>query len=312
MALLGGATMLVTQCPVCGTGFKVTLEELSIAEGELQCGQCQAYFNAEDQPKFSDESSAELYSAESEVDADADVFAADVVITEVKVEESLVSPVKTAGGVDAIDEIDIHEMSRDSTELNENLHQPESSVSGEEATSKSDDIKRFRLLRSSEAKQLLHNWVDYFWGLMLLILLFTQLMWIFEARLYEMPKLYGLAERYCEFSGCQLDRFKDIALIKLDEVNMTPWRDGRADISARLTNTGPYDQDLPKVLFTLRDGVGRVLGARTLEGQKDYWVTDRQSLMIEAGKVARIKFVVFEDDAFGAAVSYQMELVNTL
>ena len=46
--------MLVTQCPVCGTGFKVTLEELSVADGALQCGHCQAFFNAEDMPEFSE------------------------------------------------------------------------------------------------------------------------------------------------------------------------------------------------------------------------------------------------------------------
>ena len=47
--------MLVAQCPNCGTAFKVSLSELGVASGQLQCGQCQALFHAEDPIKTNDE-----------------------------------------------------------------------------------------------------------------------------------------------------------------------------------------------------------------------------------------------------------------
>ena len=40
--------MLVAQCPECGTAFQVSLNELNLAEGRLQCGHCHAVFHAED------------------------------------------------------------------------------------------------------------------------------------------------------------------------------------------------------------------------------------------------------------------------
>ncbi len=48
MGLSGGSPMLVAQCPECGTAFQVSLNELNLAEGRLQCGHCHAVFHAED------------------------------------------------------------------------------------------------------------------------------------------------------------------------------------------------------------------------------------------------------------------------
>ena len=39
-------TMLLTQCPACETAFRLTLDDLAIAAGQVQCGHCQHIFNA--------------------------------------------------------------------------------------------------------------------------------------------------------------------------------------------------------------------------------------------------------------------------
>ena len=152
----------------------------------------------------------------------------------------------------------------------------------------------------------------YFLGSLLLALFLTQLLWLAGERLYRTPALYGPAAVLCDVMGCELDRFQDIGLLRLDEVSMTAWAKGRARVRARLTNAASFAQDLPMVLLTLSDQSGRVLAARTLDGQKDYQVTGAQGSAVEASGEVRIVFDIAEDSSYGAAVSYQMELVNTL
>ena len=41
--------MLLTQCPACQTAFRLTLDDLAIAAGQVQCGHCQHIFSALEQ-----------------------------------------------------------------------------------------------------------------------------------------------------------------------------------------------------------------------------------------------------------------------
>jgi len=40
------ATGLITQCPACGTHFRVAPEQLQIHQGQVRCGRCMAVFDA--------------------------------------------------------------------------------------------------------------------------------------------------------------------------------------------------------------------------------------------------------------------------
>ena len=40
--------LMRTRCPVCGTVFRVTSEQLRLKAGKVRCGHCQALFNAFD------------------------------------------------------------------------------------------------------------------------------------------------------------------------------------------------------------------------------------------------------------------------
>ena len=37
---------MYTQCPSCETVYRITIDQLRRAEGEVRCGRCQALFNA--------------------------------------------------------------------------------------------------------------------------------------------------------------------------------------------------------------------------------------------------------------------------
>jgi predicted Zn finger-like uncharacterized protein len=39
---------LATQCPHCGTQFRVTLAQLELRDGQVRCGSCREVFNGID------------------------------------------------------------------------------------------------------------------------------------------------------------------------------------------------------------------------------------------------------------------------
>jgi len=327
LALFGSAAMLVTQCPVCGTGFKVTLEELSVADGALQCGHCQAFFNADDIPEFSEgyedqpgdsiEAPIDFSEGESAL-AGSESVAPESGLFEAQ-EESLSA---SDGMVDSpldepvnSDQLNIDELEDDQVDLSRGANSSQSELPKDHSnlaarTSSAGPLKGKGGDVATMLKRLHLPHSRSLWGVLLLALLLIQLLWIAGERLYQTPLLYGAAKVFCNAVGCKLDRFEDLALLSLGDVNMTPWQAGRARVTARLTNSAGFAQDLPNLLFTLSDKTGQVIAARTLEGQKDYRVSGRQKLMIEAVGEVRIEFDVAEEASYGRAVSYQMELVN--
>ena len=324
MALLGGKAMLVTQCPVCGTGFKVTLEELSVADGALQCGHCQAFFNAEDMPEFSEDQDDQDPIQRDE----PETAESGALVSEPKPPET---PLAVSSPSDAMVDpspattasphhVDIEDLEDDQVDLSQRSAFEASALtedSGELTTpdAREPSAERMKLsdkLRALILKNLRLPRSRYFLGSLLLALFLTQLLWLAGERLYRTPALYGPATLVCDVMGCELGRFQDIGSLRLDEVSMTAWAKGRARVRARLTNAASFAQDLPTVLLTLSDQSGRVLAARALDGQKDYQVIGAQGSAVEASGEVRIVFDIAEDSSYGAAVSYQMELVNTL
>jgi hypothetical protein len=309
---------------VCGTGFKVTLEELSVADGALQCGHCQAFFNAEDMPEFSEgqDDQGPIQGDEPEA-AESGTLVSEPEPPEAPLavpspSDAMVdpSPATTASP----HHVDIEDLEDDQVDLSQKPVFEASAMtedSGELTTpdAREPSAERMKLsdqLRLVILKNLPLPQSSNFLGSLLLALFLTQLLWIAVERLYRTPALYGPAAVLCDVMGCELDRFQDIGLLRLDEVSMTAWAKGRARVRARLTNAASFAQDLPMVLLTLSDQSGRVLAARTLDGQKDYQVTGAQGSAVEASGEVRIVFDIAEDSSYGAAVSYQMELVNTL
>ena len=63
--------MLIVQCPECETSFKVSIAQLEVAQGQLQCGECQAVFFAEDGPQ--DRALITLEPRPDEIDLDAEI-----------------------------------------------------------------------------------------------------------------------------------------------------------------------------------------------------------------------------------------------
>ena len=64
--------MLIAQCPNCGTSFQVSIEQLQLASGRLQCGECETVFDAEDQLDPASDAVADPLTVEIDLDAEVE------------------------------------------------------------------------------------------------------------------------------------------------------------------------------------------------------------------------------------------------
>ena len=68
----GTKNMLIAQCPNCGASFQVSIEQLQLASGRLQCGECETVFDAEDQLDPTRGAVADPLSVEIDLDAEVE------------------------------------------------------------------------------------------------------------------------------------------------------------------------------------------------------------------------------------------------
>ena len=68
----GTKNMLIAQCPNCGTSFQVSIEQLQLASGRLQCGECETVFDAEDQLDPASDAAADPLTIEIDLDAEVE------------------------------------------------------------------------------------------------------------------------------------------------------------------------------------------------------------------------------------------------
>ena len=68
----GIKNMLIAQCPNCGTSFQVSIEQLQLASGRLQCGECETVFDAEDQLDPASDAVADPLTVEIDLDAEVE------------------------------------------------------------------------------------------------------------------------------------------------------------------------------------------------------------------------------------------------
>ena len=68
----GTKNMLIAQCPNCGTSFQVSIEQLQLASGRLQCGECETVFDAEDQLDPASDAVADPLTVEIDLDAEVE------------------------------------------------------------------------------------------------------------------------------------------------------------------------------------------------------------------------------------------------
>lgn len=309
--------MLVAQCPSCGTAFKVTLSELGIASGQLQCGQCQGLFHAEDpiltavavnasapqdgdSKAFDDEgfSEASLSRASGEdlaaLDLDLDAIAQDQVTFSQTSRASSGASNPTGEQIEVPEPLEVEGLQREQPDSNQ----------GQAVASEWVSLDVLTLMRSKVKTWLLPIVLSGF--------LVLQLISVGAERALSQPSLYGMMAAGCQIFGCHLPLFDDVTRLTLDRVSMTAWSKGRAQVSAALVNKADQAQGLPVLKFVLQDNEGRDLGQKLLTPGVDYQLRDPALVRLEPGQSQSVIFEVVEQKFYANAASYRLELVNPL
>ncbi|MBT3644013.1 MAG: DUF3426 domain-containing protein [Gammaproteobacteria bacterium] len=305
--------MLVAQCPNCGTAFKVSLSELGVASGQLQCGLCQALFHAEDPIKTADEIQAlTAQKAESDAFAEAGTRAASL-------------PELGDEGLQALD-LDLDAIAQDEVTLSQtSAARPDSgnaSFSAADLDSEGlapgqtgSDRGEAEKLESGAYVALTMIGVRLKpWALPALLggVLVFQLIWVGTDRALSHSGLYGFMKGGCQIFGCHVPPFQDVSRLALEEVSMTAWSSGRAQVSARLLNKASRAQDLPMLKFVLQDNSGRDLGQKLLTPGVDYQLQEAALILLEPDAPQTLVFEVLDQKSYTNATSYRLELVNPL
>ncbi|MBT3460868.1 MAG: DUF3426 domain-containing protein [Gammaproteobacteria bacterium] len=308
--------MLVAQCPKCGTAFKVSLSELGVASGQLQCGQCQALFHAEDPIKISDE--VEAFTPQK---FEPDAFAG------AGSRESGVSQANDVG-LEPLD-LDLDAIAQDEVTLSQTSAEPPASVNAPydgvvAADAESEGLAPAKLEPDhgdAEKPESGHSVTltsigDQLkaWALPVLLggVLVFQLIWVGTDRALSHSGLYGLMAGGCLIFGCHVPPFQDVTRLALDDVSMTAWSGGRAQVSARLLNKASRAQGLPVLRFVLQDNSGRDLGQKLLTPGVDYQLQEAALIHLEPDAPQMLAFEVLAQKPYTNAASYRLELVNPL
>lgn len=307
--------MLVAQCPNCGTAFKVSLQELGIASGQLQCGQCQALFHAEDPIKTPEEIKA--FRPQS---LEPDTFAEASATEETSPQISDKDPKGPNIDLDAIasDEVTLSQAATERPAVSAagdaasasagaskaRVSEQTGSDNGEAEKPESVPFERLSLIGGRLKAWALPAVLGGF--------LVLQLIWIGTDRALSHSGLYGLMAGGCEIFGCHLPPFQDVTRLTLDEVSMTAWSNGRAQVSARLINTASRAQGLPVLKFVLQDNSGRDLGQKLLTPGVDYQLQEAALIHLEPDAPQALVFDVLAQKPYTNATSYRLELVNPL
>ena len=307
--------MLVAQCPNCGTAFKVSLSELGVASGQLQCGQCQALFHAEDPIKTNDE--IEAFTPQGpppDTLFEADASAASL-------------PQISDEGLESLD-LDLEEIAQDEVTLSQaSVARPASSALFD-AVAASDmaseglapqqtgfDPAEAEKPGSVPSETLTMMGIRLkAWALPALLggVLVFQLIWVGTDRALSHSGLYGLMKGGCQIFGCHVPPFQDVTRLALEDVSMTAWSSGRAQVSARLINKASRVQGLPVLKFVLQDNSGRDLGQKLLTPGVDYQLREAALIDLEPDAPQGLVFDVVAQKSYANATSYRLELVNPL
>ena len=302
-----------TQCPGCGTVFKVHAWQLRKAGGRVGCGLCHATFDALEQlsdqlpDALAAEAKAPLLDAQPEVAAPAPGneqpmaepgpaapepeevpgYPEPEILTEAAVEP--VSGVRP--------EADAEPMEWDDGEP-EGPHRREPSVAdGDDSTQElfeqwsADGVDFTRTARGGEGdgpeKQSRKRGGGFLWGMLaglLILALAVQGTYLYRDELAREPALRGWVEWVCSVLGCTVAPPSRLDALEIRERWMEPHphREGFLLVGAVLVNGAAYPQAYPEVRILLRDIEGNVVADRWYPPQA-YLDDSRLRTRLEAG-----------------------------
>ncbi len=226
----------ITQCPECGTRFKVTDAQLDAHDGLVRCGHCHEVFNARDH----------LHSNEPSPQLSLPIEHEEAPETEKPIE---------AAAADLTPIPDVPELEETPTTLAQQVQFVE------ELT---DEVP--------VAPPRKRGWLGSLLIAVLTLALLAQAIYFFRIELAaRLPGIKPLLVQYCELIACTvpLPQKADLLAIESSELESDPVQGNIVTLHALIHNRAPYTQGYPSLELTLTDLQDQAI-ARRVFGPADY------------------------------------------
>ena len=252
----------VTQCPVCGTCFKVNQDQLDARQGWVRCGNCQAVFNAgeharDDQPS----PQLELNIAQQEYEATQKLPA-------LTASEPALEPQEAAEAAseDAPPDAEIADTSPAADETAVALKQAEepTPLTLAQQITIADGIFQHRPVLPRKKR----NWPWVIGSLLLLMVMLAQVAYFLRIELAaNLPGLKPALVSYCKLLNCSvpLPRKIDLISIESSDLEADPAHANFITLHAILRNNAPYAQTYPDIELSFTDLQDKLLARRTFK-----------------------------------------------
>ncbi|MBT3426897.1 MAG: DUF3426 domain-containing protein [Gammaproteobacteria bacterium] len=328
-------TMLLTQCPACQTAFRLTLDDLAIAAGQVQCGHCQHIFNAIEHGAEESRLSGEDSLPER---PSADIGLADDFIDESGLDNDFIDENALAElGVDedALDDAFLDENALAELGVNEDAL-AEAGVNEEELdeifasvvtefpafTDQTNPVGENASIDTAEAVSINGVAVDpqlkrstgfavdrtlLVSGLLTLLFL-AQVTMIFSENLLANRYTRSWLEAGCEIFNCAIPAFIDIDSLTIKESEISPLDSmGQRLITARLHNSADLAQPLPDLLLELTNASGATVAHRVFD-PGEYLTEASDAGFVGAGDSLPLSLPVILAESNLSVLGYRLQL----
>lgn len=301
-----------TRCPQCHTIFRIGMEQLSMAKGQVRCGQCNHVFNAADEiitgGSASQSSEALLDTVNIEV---PEVHAKDIMIDM----PDLDVPGSSADNIEVEDTTEETINAETVSEASEPTSNKDNNQAETHKTAK-DGYDVTVLYPELEVPPVIHAPIStkstLTWSLLiisLLVLLFLQLAYFKRDTLARNEKLHPLLESMCDVMGCEIIGHRAPSLVHLEshKVLSHPKESDALRVEAVIINQATFTQAYPVLRLRFLDLDGRLLASRDFLPQH-YLPTDvnRRAGMTPGEPVNTVLDII---DPGKKAISYEFDFL---
>lgn len=243
----------ITQCPQCGTRFKVTREQRESHQGMVRCGRCQAVFNA----------AAHLYDDTPSPQLALPIDLAESVagVSPSEPDTAAASLTENSAGIDA------KRVSQDFSYLEDVYEVPEPIQQG----------RRWPWVTASA---------------LLLLLLAMQASYFYRVEIAaRLPEIKPAMMGVCSVLRCSIPLPQHIEMLNLESSSMEadPTQANIITLSALLRNSSPYALAYPNIELTLTSLDDKPLARRTFRPQEYLAASENEHAGLPASREASVR-----------------------
>lgn len=250
----------ITQCPECGTCFKVSQDQLEVRHGMVRCGRCQAVFNA----------TAHLRDDQPSPQLDLPIMHEDVPTPSASTSES--APVEHEKHVSVGEEtipiaaLPAEPQTAAETATAEREKAIEPVAPAQQITITEGAFEHHLAVPKKKKKK--RRWPWIIGCLVLLTLMLAQAAYFFRIELAaRLPGLKPALMSYCGLLKCSipLPRKMDLISIESSDLEADPAYANAITLNAILLNHAPYAQAYPDLELTFTDTQDKLVARRTFK-----------------------------------------------